>query len=138
MRIEALHPLHIRRAAGDLHLRPGVPVELPDEEAAKLLQKVPNKVRVVAEEEIVIEPATKPSGEPLSPIFWERTDGSIVGPAQPEFFAKVGTGNTDKDFWIIVLMLGHPAWVRADRLRSKRDYNRQALPKIVEKVKEPK
>ncbi|TKB79291.1 MAG: hypothetical protein E8D42_07790 [Nitrospira sp.] len=39
MTVEALRPLHIRRAAGDLHLRPGHPVELPDDDAVRLLAK---------------------------------------------------------------------------------------------------
>lgn len=47
MRIEALRPLHIRRAAGDLHLRPGVPVDLPDDDAIRLLAKKPDAVRPV-------------------------------------------------------------------------------------------
>ena|SRR5215831_2796848 len=46
MTIEALRPLRIRRAAGDLHLKPGHPIELPDEDAIRLLAKT-DKVRLV-------------------------------------------------------------------------------------------
>lgn len=48
MIVEVLGPIHLRKATGDIHLRPGVPVELLDEEAIRLLQKAPNKVRVVS------------------------------------------------------------------------------------------
>lgn len=47
MLIEALRPLHIRRANGDLHLKPGCPVDLPDEDAVRLLAKKPDAVRPV-------------------------------------------------------------------------------------------
>lgn len=44
MRIEVLRPLHVRRATGDLHLKPGL-VDLPDEDAVRLLAKKPDAVR---------------------------------------------------------------------------------------------
>lgn len=138
MRIEALHPLHIRRASGDLHLRPGIPIDLPDEEAAKLLQKVPDKVRVVTEGGTRLEPAVTADGFPLRPVYWERGDGSIVGPGQPEFFARIDCGNREEDFWLVVLFDGETVWIRSDRLRAERELSQQALPKIIEPVKEPR
>jgi hypothetical protein len=71
---------------------------------------------------IVIEPACRPDGSPLSPIYWERATGDMAGPAQPEFFAKIGRGATDRDFWIIATYNGEPTWIRSDLLRSKRQW----------------
>jgi hypothetical protein len=50
MRIEVLRPLHIRRRAGgeDLHLKPG-PIDLPDDDAVKLLAKKPDAVRLAVQ-----------------------------------------------------------------------------------------
>lgn len=47
MLMEALRPLHIRRVNGDLHMKPGSPVEVPDEDAVRLLAKKPDAVRPV-------------------------------------------------------------------------------------------
>lgn len=47
MKIEALRPLHIRRATGDLHLKPGLVVDLADDDAIRLMAKVPGAVRPV-------------------------------------------------------------------------------------------
>lgn len=47
MLMEALRPLHIRRVNGDLHMKPGSPIEIPDEEAVRLLAKKPDAVRPV-------------------------------------------------------------------------------------------
>ena len=46
MMIEVTHPICIRRANGNLHLRPSQPVELADDDAVRLLTKT-NKVRPV-------------------------------------------------------------------------------------------
>lgn len=67
MLIEALRPLLVRLPETDLKLVPGVPVELPEEQASRLLAKVPDKVRRV---------------EPLPPGFnqivqWESADGMV-------------------------------------------------------------
>lgn len=120
MLIEALQPLHIRRPGGDLHLLPGHPVELDAEEAQRLLSKAHDKVRVVTKKELAIEPATKPDGSLLSPIYWETGDGRILGPAVPEFHGR--DGNT---FWISVTFEGQIRWINVDRLRSKKAFDAQ-------------
>ncbi len=114
MLIEALCPLHIRRAMGDLHLRPGIPVDLSDEEAVKLLQKVPDKVREV-------QPAINADGFPLNPVYWEREDGAIDGPGQPEFISEVG---------LIVAYGSNVVTVSDETLRSKKAFESQ--PKFKE------
>lgn len=47
MLVEALKPLRVKTSAGTLRLMPGTPVNLPDEQGAKLLAKAPDKVRMV-------------------------------------------------------------------------------------------
>lgn len=120
MLIEALQPLHIRRPGGDLHLLPGHPVELGAEEAQRLLSKAHDKVRVVAEKELAIEPAGKPDGSSLSKIYWETGDGRILGPAVPQFLAREGSA-----FWLSATFEGQIRWINADRLRSKKAFDTQ-------------
>lgn len=84
-------------------------------------------------EDITIEPAA-PNARPA---YWERASGEIVGPARPEFLAKVGSGATEQ-FWVIVDYQGQPAWVRSDRLRSKKAFEEQVMPKVFEWIKEPR
>lgn len=40
---------------------------------------------------VVIEPAMRPDGNPLSPVYWE-SQGRIVGPGQPEYFFRDSAG----------------------------------------------
>ena len=146
MLIEASRPLCIRLATGDLHLKPGVPVEFPDDDAVQLLAKKPDAVRRVSapagycalcgrgywiriahtaawqcgrchpsespvetlfvpggsvraengtqsgtDGTTVVEPAMKPDGTPLSPVYWE-SQGRIVGPGQPGYIFRDRTG----------------------------------------------
>lgn len=125
MLIEASSPLTVRLPSGEIHLTPGQPVELPDEQAKRLLEKVPGKVRAVSSPEpITIEPAS-PNAKP---VYWERADGRIYGPARVTDLAKVGTGATEQ-FWVIVEYQGQPSWLRSDRLRSKRAFEQQVEAK---------
>lgn len=55
MKIEALRPLHIRRATGDLHLRPGLVVDLADDDAIRLIAKAPGAVRPVVQPGDLVE-----------------------------------------------------------------------------------
>ena len=45
MLIEALRPLLVKLPGQDLKLEPGCPVDLPDDYAHRLLDRVPDKVR---------------------------------------------------------------------------------------------
>ena len=47
MRIEALTPLKIKRPAGDMLMTPGQPVEFPDDEGRRLLERAGGKVRAI-------------------------------------------------------------------------------------------
>lgn len=47
MKLQILQPLHIRRATGDLHLKPGSIADLSDLDASQLMAKAPDAVRLV-------------------------------------------------------------------------------------------
>lgn len=84
---------------------------------------------------VSIEPAMKPGGSPLSPVYWETADTRIVGPAMPEYVVKVGTGLT-AEFWVIVSHEGTPRWVHSNRLRSKKQFETQRPVTVVDFVKD--
>lgn len=81
--------------------------------------------------ETVIEPAA-PNARP---IYWESGSGEILGPAQPEFLAKVGNGPRES-YWVIALYEGLPIWINSMVLRSKRQFERQVKLRVVEPIKE--
>jgi hypothetical protein len=113
----------------EFSLKPGYPMDVPDHAAAQLLKKVPDKVRPV-HSKIIMEPATKTDGGLLSPIYWETTDGNILGPAVPEFLAR--DGNT---FWISTTFEGRIWWINADRLRSKKAFETQRPVREIEPIR---
>lgn len=94
---------------GEMDLTPGQPVELPT---------------VSLPDPIVIEPAHHTA----RPIFWERNDGRIYGPASPEFLAMVGT-RSQASYWVVVAYQGSSVWVNADRLRTKKQFQKQHAEK---------
>lgn len=67
-----------------------------------------------------VELTTKPDGSPLSGIYWEASNGLILGPAAPEFIAQDGSS-----FWISVTFEEAIWWINADRLRSKKAFAMQ-------------
>ncbi|MBX3325885.1 MAG: hypothetical protein U0223_12895 [Nitrospira sp.] len=70
----------------------------------------------------IVQPATKPDGSPLSGIYWEASNGLILGPAVPEFVAQ------DRDSsWIRITFEEAIRWINADRLRSKKAFDAQSL-----------
>lgn len=83
--------------------------------------------------DLVIEPAA-PNAKP---VHWERADGRIYGPAKVTDLAKTGTGAHER-FWVIIEFHGETVWVRDDRLRSKRQFEIQVKPTVVELIKEPR
>ena len=86
----------------------------------------------------VTEPACRPDGQSLSPIYWETGAGAIVGPAIPECFLQAGSGLKETDFWIVVSFEAETVWVRVDRLRSRRQFEQQKALREIELVKEPR
>lgn len=130
MQLEATVPIKYRLKTGvEVTLKPGCPMDVPDQAATQLLKKVPDKVRPV-HAKIIVEPATAPDGSPLSPIYWETGDGRILGPATPEFLARDGS-----TFWISTTFEGQIRWINADRLRSRRAFEEQAEIREVELIR---
>lgn len=128
MRLEALQPIYIRHDHGETLVAQGERFSSPDEEAEALVRKAPHLVRVIADEPVTIEPASKPDGSPLSSIYWESGDGRILGPATPEFFARSGD-----QFWIVTTFEGLTRWINADRLRTKQSFAAQPVAIAVER-----
>lgn len=149
MMIEAIdQPIRYRfRDGREVVFRPGKPVDVPEGDAQRILGRAPGKIRTAHPREdgliphggaepatgfkqpcayqaddVVIEPAVRPDGSPLSLVYWQRATGEIVGPGQPEFFAKIGRGVTNQDFWVIATYNGEPTWIRSDLLRSKQQW----------------
>ena len=135
MKIEVIGKGFVYRwPGGEVRLVPGQPVELPPERAAKLMAKAPGRVRQVVEpeaSEVVIEPAAPQA----RPVYYERNDGVIYGPAKVTDLAKTGSGGTER-FWVIVEFEGHIEWVVSDRLRSKAAFETQAKPRPFERIKD--
>lgn len=73
--------------------------------------------------DVTIEPASPTA----RPVFFERSDGRIYGPAKPEFLAREGTGPA-AIFWVVVQFHSLPVWVRSDLLRSRAQYEQQTKP----------
>ena len=122
--IEALKPLTIRLRSGELHLKPGVLVELADEQARRLLAKAPNRVRAVASPGPVTVEVASPNPKA---IYWETAEGRILGPAVPEYLARHGD-----TFWIVTTFDGQARWINADRLRSRKAFEDQPSIREVE------
>ncbi len=115
MLVEALEPMRVKSNGRVLFdLRPGKPMDLPEERELRLLAKAHGKV-VVCSPDVVLEPAASNA----RPVYWEGVKGTILGPAVPEFFAKVGTRPSER-FWVVVIYQGSIRWVRDDRLRRGR------------------
>ncbi|GKS64837.1 hypothetical protein YTPLAS72_21410 [Nitrospira sp.] len=87
-------------------------------------------VRPPSPKDIEIEPAAKPDGSPLSPIYWETGDGRIIGPAVPEFFLRDGD-----EYWISVTFEEHIRFIRDDRLRSRKTFLEQNEVREVELIR---
>jgi hypothetical protein len=69
---------------------------------------------------VLTEPAVRPDGTPISPVFFER-QGRIVGPAQPEFFFRDSAGQIG----LIVRYEHAPVSIDHKMLRSRRQFETQ-------------
>lgn len=130
MLIDVAAPLRVKLKAGDLGLVPGTTVDLPTDIAYQLLRQLPHQVRCLRPE-IELEPAAAGA----RPVYWETADGHILGPAVPEYLARV-TENGRDTFWVIVLYDGLPRWVQSDYLRSRRAFETQPTFRIEEPIRD--
>lgn len=86
-------------------------------------------------EEIVIEPACRPDGSPLSSVYFERNDGSIHGPAKVLEFMRASAGGPERD-WLVVEHHGIWEWVLSGRLRTRKQFETQKPLREVELIRE--
>jgi len=129
MLIEALTPLKVHLHDRELLLDLGHPQELADDDARRLLAKVPDKVRMVERVRVAIHPAVRPGGTALRPIYFEDVYGRILGPAAPEFLAQDGAA-----FWIVATVNGELRWIRSDRLRSQVAFETQGSVRVSDPI----
>lgn len=123
MLIEALAPLRLRLPERDLALRPGEPVELPDNQARRLMEKAGGKVRQVVRD--AYGPLEMQAASPTArPIYWESTDGTWHGPVKPEYLGRSGLGDSER-FWVTVTYQDSILWICADLLRSRQAFEAQ-------------
>jgi hypothetical protein len=134
MLIESSKPLTVLLRSGEVKLMPGQPVEFSEEEALRLLARAKGKVRLVASSDsMTVESANAQA----RPVYFERNEGVIYGPARVSDLAKTGIGATER-FWVIVEHEGQVIWVWSDRLRSKKAFDQQVMPKTIVLIKERK
>ena len=105
----------------EVRFAPGQPVPLDDDRARRLLDRAPGKVKVVSSTSDAVVDLAAPNARS---VYWESTDGRILGPGQPEFLARVGAGD-GATFWVIVTYRGAVRWIRSDRLRSRQAWETQ-------------
>jgi hypothetical protein len=120
----------VKAGEAQFRLEPGYPMQFSDGEGAKLLARARGKVRVV-QSDVVLEPAAANA----KPIFWENAIGIVIGPATPEWLARVGDGG-QAAFWIVASFQGLDRWIRSDRLRSKHAFDTQRPMQVIELVRE--
>ena len=120
MQLEAFgRPLRYRLRSGDQFvLRPGQPVDLPEDAARTLLRQAGDRVRVVGD--MVKEPAAADA----RPIYWESENGIWHGPVKPEFLGRIGI-HPNEEFYVIVIYQGITYPILADRLRSRQAFEDQ-------------
>lgn len=112
MLIEAIRrPLRYRWPGGEIRLVPGQPMDLPEDQARRVLLKAGDKVRVVEREDLVIEPALRPDGRPIRPVYWRGMDGRVHGPCSVSDMAMEGPPGRER-FWLCVEEHGLSVWIR--------------------------
>src|SRR5688572_20838301 len=70
-----------------------------------------------------------------SRFFGRMPWGIVIGPATPEWLARVGDGE-QAAFWIVATFQGLDRWIRSDRLRSKHAFDTQRSVQVIELVRE--
>lgn len=128
MQLEATVPIKYRLKSGEeVTLKPGIPMDIPEQAANQLLLKMPDKVRrATSGHAVIIEPAVANARS----VFWESGDARILGPAIPEFLARDGS-----TFWIVTTFEGQIRWINADRLRSKKALDTQREVQEIELIR---
>ena len=134
MLIESSKPLTVRTPSGEVHLTPGQPVEMSEEDGRKLLVKAKGKVRLVERADtVVIE--SEPNAKGV--YFYRESTGNIHGPAQVDFVYRAGEGPS-AEYWLFITYDEMPTAINAIQLRRKREFDTQVRLKPVELIRGPK
>jgi hypothetical protein len=88
-------------------------------------------------EAVTVEPACRPDGSSVSPVYFERKDGFICGPAKVLDFMRASAGGPMRD-WLVVEYQGLWEWVLSDRLRTRKQFETQKPLREIELVREAK
>lgn len=78
---------------------------------------------------------TEPAAPNARPVYWEKSDGAIWGPARPVLLARAGTGVKESS-WIAVLYREQPVWINVAMLRTRQAFERQAPLRPFVRIKE--
>jgi hypothetical protein len=153
MLIEALASVRIRHGGQEHALTRGEHLDLPEENARRLLCKAPDKVRLVPEkrdhacyreEDGVLQERRRmalyrekltelvPSNQDLvvepaahlCTVYW-LSKRRIAGPSRVVAVAKVTNMDKPSTFWLCIAHQGSWRWVHESLMRSKRDYDSQ-------------
>lgn len=126
MLVEAIqHPILYRLLDGSqVRLAPGSPVDLPEEQARTLLTKAPDRVRVAGTHNDV-ETFLIDSADCRRPVYWESSNGRVLGPADVTHMAKEMTTGGEVRFWLCITYGNSWRWIHESLLRSRLSYEAQ-------------
>jgi hypothetical protein len=71
----------------------------------------------IADRPSTLPQVLEPAHPQARPVWWERKDLTLCGPARPELLAKAGEGD-NATFWVVVTFEGVTEWICSDRLRK--------------------
>lgn len=71
-----------------------------------------------------------PAAQNARMVYWETSDGRILGPAIPEYLARDGGS-----YWIVATFEEEIRWINADRLRSRKAFEAQREVREVEPIR---
>lgn len=118
MTLEAIRPFKLRLHGRVQSFSQGQAIELENEDAERLLQKAPDRVRRVGP--TLAHLVTLESVEGLKPIYWESADGRIVGPGHVHYVTQDGS-----ELWMCIEHANFMCWVRDHLLRSRQAFEQQ-------------
>jgi hypothetical protein len=132
--LEVLAPFTVQQNGRVTTWHPGQHMTLSQEKARRVLDRVGGKVRVLEGDASPIERQPARPQPQAKPVYWLRQSlGAIVGPATVEFVTQTEEGLTSQ-YWVAVVHEGLPLFVDSIWLRSKRQFDLQVVPQVVELV----
>ena len=111
--VEILQAITIRRKE---RLEPGEVVVMSHHEAAQLLQKAPDRVRLIS----ACTPDPGTGADRLWPVFVERSNGQICTAGVESFTVDQGA-----KAWLLVQHQEEVLWICSTRLKTKAEFEAQ-------------